>query len=676
MKLDFVEIAGFRGYRDTTRFELSGGFVIIVGRNGAGKSTVFDAVDFALTGSINKYTVTNAKGGGLSEHIWWMGEGEAPQHHVSVGFRDAEGMSHVVTRSRDGGASGLDEALAALTTRTDGVSLAGLMATTLIRDELIAALSFDLPGQQRFAAVQAALGAAEDPGHSQRTEAIHREAKAAASAAAEHVTALRAKTARALGDLTEARSQAARASDVQDALRIVDEKVPNAAGGPRIQAVRTEIVTRRTALAAFDDARRTAAQNVDHGRYMASEKYVSDLEALRAELGQLQSEAAIRQERLVAALKVDAAEREADALATHLAALLDHGSQLGLQDGHCPLCEASRTKSDFDGALEHIRARLDERGRRMIASAEAVAQARSAFAEMEGPIAATVAQYQALAENGPQWAHMRESLQAAYAAAGFGGIGIEDVDGAERSSNEAQQTIVALERARLVLESSDAAERMASIEKQIETLRAETDAATAKAARADRAVDAAHRMEAAAKTIANEISAEQFETIMPLLKEFYRRLRPHLDWTEIDSDLGGKVRGSLNFTVAHGVNPQFTFSSGQRRAAGLAFLFAVHLSRPWCLWNSLLLDDPVQHVDDYRALNLVETLSAIRRTGRQIIVAVEDEALADVLCRRLRAGTDAPGRRFELGIGPDGAGRIASSLDIFAMPRHALKLVS
>jgi len=28
-----------------------------------------------------------------------------------------------------------------------------------------------------------------------------------------------------------------------------------------------------------------------------------------------------------------------------------------------------------------------------------------------------------------------------------------------------------------------------------------------------------------------------------------------------------------------------------------------------------LLDDPVQHIDDYRALNLVEVLAAIRRTG-------------------------------------------------------------
>jgi ABC-type cobalamin/Fe3+-siderophores transport system ATPase subunit len=77
-------------------------------------------------------------------------------------------------------------------------------------------------------------------------------------------------------------------------------------------------------------------------------------------------------------------------------------------------------------------------------------------------------------------------------------------------------------------------------------------------------------------------------------------------------------------------------------------LLAIHLSRRWCQWKSLLLDDPVQHIDDYRALNLVEVLAAIRRSGRQILVAVEDAALADLLCRRLRSSIGEIGRRFEL----------------------------
>src|SRR5260370_29903641 len=160
---------------------------------------------------------------------------------------------------------------------------------------------------------------------------------------------------------------------------------------------------------------------------------------------------------------------------------------------------------------------------------------------------------------------------------------------------------------------------------------------------------------------------------MPLLKELYRRLRPHSEWKEIEVEFGGRVRASLNFSVEGGRNVQFLFSSGQRRAAGLAFLLAIHLSRRWCQWQSLLLDDPVQHIDDYRALNLVEVLAAIRRSGRQVIIAVEDVALADLLCRRLRSSIGEIGRRFELQTSKTGSSEIASINDIYPMPREALR---
>ena len=50
MKIDFVEVCGFRGLRDRVRINFGRGFTVITGRNGAGKSTLCDAVEFAITG--------------------------------------------------------------------------------------------------------------------------------------------------------------------------------------------------------------------------------------------------------------------------------------------------------------------------------------------------------------------------------------------------------------------------------------------------------------------------------------------------------------------------------------------------------------------------------------------------------------------------------------------------
>ena len=260
-----------------------------------------------------------------------------------------------------------------------------------------------------------------------------------------------------------------------------------------------------------------------------------------------------------------------------------------------------------------------------------------------------------------------------YDDAGFFDVPIDDLARAEARAVLEQQRLIALERAALILGASTAMERVSGLENQISILRLQIDRAIGRISSAENAVELARQIDAAAKSLSNEILVEQFETVMPLLKELYRRLRPHTDWTEIDADFGGKIRGSLNFTVGDGRNPQFLFSSGQRRAAGLAFLLAVHLSRPWCQWRSLLLDDPVQHVDDYRALNLVEVLAAIRRSGRQLIIAVEDGALADLLCRRLRSSATEPGRRYDLTHALDGSARIGATLDIFPLAQETLK---
>src|SRR3546814_11109944 len=68
---------------------------------------------------------------------------------------------------------------------------------------------------------------------------------------------------------------------------------------------------------------------------------------------------------------------------------------------------------------------------------------------------------------------------------------------------------------------------------------------------------------------------------------------------------------------------------------GLAFLLSVNLSLAWSRWRTIMLDDPVQHVDDFRTVHLAELAAQLVAEGRQIVCAVEDAALAELLSRRL-----------------------------------------
>ena len=171
------------------------------------------------------------------------------------------------------------------------------------------------------------------------------------------------------------------------------------------------------------------------------------------------------------------------------------------------------------------------------------------------------------------------------------------------------------------------------------------------------------------------ILMEQFDTVMPLLKELYRRLRPHSHWTEIGSDFGGRVRGSLNFTVGDGQNPQFRVAASGERQVWLFFSpFTSLVLGAACVHCYWMIRCSISTITVRSILSRFCLL--IRGSGHQVIVAVEDTSLADLLCRRLRSRATEIGRRYELRGAPTGASYIETMADILPMSRDVLRLAA
>lgn len=250
----------------------------------------------------------------------------------------------------------------------------------------------------------------------------------------------------------------------------------------------------------------------------------------------------------------------------------------------------------------------------------------------------------------------------------------KDVDPLERAIGAERDRLIDLERALLTIEASQVVSRTITMEDRTTALRRDVETAASELERSQAAVAAARMIERSVKRVNAEIIEERLAQISPLLNELYQRLRPHADWRTIDYRLRGDVRRFLSLKVGDGLNPQFVLSSGQRRAAGLAFLLSVHLARAWARWRTLVLDDPVQHIDDFRALHFVEILAAFRLTGQQIVCAVEDQALANLLCRRLLSTADQVGRYYEIDLtGPDGVAAVVKKVDILPLPNDVLQ---
>ena len=116
-----------------------------------------------------------------------MGDGTAEAHYVSVGFVEDDGTRFSVVRDRDRGLNmEVDNLVEKLcnTTTEPAPSMETVIQTSIVRDELITALSLDLPEQRRFKAVRYAIGATAGPDYSVRTGAV----LAAAKVLKEHKT--------------------------------------------------------------------------------------------------------------------------------------------------------------------------------------------------------------------------------------------------------------------------------------------------------------------------------------------------------------------------------------------------------------------------------------------------------------------------------------------------------
>lgn len=664
MKLSYIDLCGFRSYRHQTRVDFAPGFTIIDGRNGAGKSTLFDAVEYALTGSIHKYP-GSSKSETVNDYVWWTGEGPPPdERYVEVGFTDDDGTPFSIRRTEAAGAPrAKEEALVQALTypeRAPDDPLRQLCRVSLIRDEYIAEFSLDLKEADRYAHVRQALGATDSDEWTARGAEVEKLAKAARAAADADLDRLR----QSRDDVQRRIDEAVQNRRPDDALREAAERLRAFANtGPVSDDEATSAARERIGKLGGQTAalRQLAEQEPEVGRARGR---LPGLEAAAAEARSTRDQA----QRAVDQIPQPRgpASSETAAVARDLARLVDLGRRLGLRDDGCPLCGCAHDAESFERGLEAARAAA----RDLDAAAAAAADDEQARAAAEADLVSAAKALQG-AELAVQSA--RNALSAFDAERERLGLPV-DADAADMRARVAElEERSARAAADLrTLGTRDYDVVLAREERRAEALDAQIKEAEKAAGRARKAASSARTLHAAANRAALETLEARFKRVQPVMTDLYQRLNPHPVWKDFDSVIRGKVKGYMRFQVGGQYNPQFIFSSGQRRATGLAFLLAVNLSLAWSKWRTIMLDDPVQHVDDFRAVHLAEVVGQFVREGRQIICAVEDAALADLLTRRLPNEHLGAAQRLTLTLEPDGSSTAAPPRLIPPLPRHTI----
>jgi DNA repair exonuclease SbcCD ATPase subunit len=654
MKISFIELEGFRGVRTRIKVNVPDGFLVITGRNGAGKSTICDAIEYALTGTLSKYEAGTERGESLEHYMWWRGRQTAADHFVRVGFTDRHGKDFVVTRTpttmevSDG--SELSANLCDINVMTRE-PLAQICRTAIIRDETIAALSIDLAEADRFTFVRTALGTDALEDVTQRGKVVLAALKRQVDAAAAIYADARNTVSVLVSELSQARAGAADAPDVAGAVEAV-AKILGESGALEPSRLLTVARQRIAAIRRANDSMVNVAQ---------------DVQSIRERLSHLEGEAQLVRRRELAnhieaveatvrALELERADlarrseqfHQPTSLKAGLATLFEIGQELGRRSEACPLCGTKMSAERFAAALATLAQDLAQVEKDAAALRQLSAECERRLAEGRTESARANAELrQAVAEEDELRRRLILLAERArdYLDPSAEGVHAEMIIAGVRREEARLEELSSFVS---VLEASVSLDHIADLEKRVALAKDQSSALGERLRELEIAHDRAKRLLAGIRRSVGELVEERLAALDPLLRDLYARLRPHNEWTDLTYRVRGDVKKFLSLNVGGELNPRFTFSSGQRRAIGLAFLLAVHLSRPWCRLKTLVLDDPVQHIDDFRSLHLVEVLGAIRRTGQQIICAVEDEGLAELMCRRLRTASSGEGLLLQM----------------------------
>lgn len=671
MRLKSITIEGFRAFGRQATIDLDADVILLQGPNGVGKTSLLDAILWALAGTIDRFA---GRGSPIS---MYAREGSARVQLTMAG----EHGDVIVTRATDGDkpfvrlhANGEEFEQAAaeqelcnlllphLKDRSGASAALNRVLTrgVYLQQDLVRQFIDDDSASDRFALVSEVIGAGAVLDLQAALEKSRRAWATSMSAfrkeELEPAMVRRAQIDEHLLRLTDGASiesadaRAASEQLFQNAVsllgqsRLGGEAVPTTPGkldrflktlDSERGRLERELVVAQSLREQIPEL--TAAPAVD-----AQEEHLREAEAnLAREI--VEADEAIREEneRL-------ASEREAQVAASDRTQRLATLARLALQGlgDHCPVCEQSH---DVDHTTAHLEAliqaasesapapRTDQLGPLLIQ--------RSDLQRVIEKIRAEIRQI----ENGRREAEARRAVVAArlsdlsIEANDNAGDRLREREESARSSLSGLSRLVA-DGERLSLQVLRLGEQRQREELGLERSQLEQRLrdATARVAAEEGTHALAGRIIEGLRDASLAVTDKQIDEIGPLFQRIYSRIDPHPTFrvTQIVAAME-RGRGKLDVGIS---DPDATtkacdagplLSSSQLNSFAVSLFLAMNLALPNLRLGVTVLDDPLQSLDSINLLGLVDVLRRFR-AHRQIVVSTHEERLVGLLQRKLR----------------------------------------
>jgi DNA repair exonuclease SbcCD ATPase subunit len=671
MRLKSITIEGFRAFGSAVEIALDADIIVLQGPNGVGKTSLLDAILWALAGRIARFEDRGspvsiyAREGLARVELTLTGDGgdlviiratDGSKSSVRLRYRgeDAEGaaaeqrlcnllLPHLKDRA---------EAQAALgSVLTRGVYLQQDLVRQFVEVDSAAerfALVSEVTGAGVVLELQQALEKSRNQ-WSRSTNAVRRE----------DLDPLRLRAAQIEEQLARlSDGSPTESTDARQASEALHLRAVALLGQARlgIQEPPTTPATLDRLLKQLGAERArverdlaTASSLADELRALAGSDPLDQagIDALTADEIRLAGELAIAEDAIEQEIKRLAAERELQVEAVDRANRMATLARLALKDlgDHCPVCEQVH---DIEHTRRHLEALIAASSLAAAPLDDRLGPLNAARTDLNRQLEAVRAESRRLADRERERKTRRSLL-----ASRLGDLNVDaSGDVGAQLEKRREGAIAMLEQLGELVREGERLSlnvlRLGELRRRDE-LAGEQATILARIALLTRQTEAQDRTHALAGSIIEglrgaslAVTQRQIKLIEPLFQRIYSRIDPHPTFRVTQITAGTeRGKGQLNVGIldpdagAKSRDAGPLLSSSQLNSYAVSLFLAMNLALPTLKLDVTILDDPLQTLDSLNLLGLVDVLRRFR-AHRQIIVSTHEDRLVGLLQRKLR----------------------------------------
>jgi DNA repair exonuclease SbcCD ATPase subunit len=645
--------------------DLDADAVIVAGVNGSGKTSLFDAVLWALSGSIDRLSDEPVD---LVSRYSPSGEARVEvvisgDDSIATVIRRFDGQEHLSVQRDSGPPVTGPAAEAALIDLLwpDAKSSADPVkaltrsltrATYLQQDDVRQFVEADSE-QERFQVVGDLVGVG-------RIAELQRQLEASRNSWTRATTTLTNDLEPFLAQRTSIREQVGRLQSLQvegdmqaefvSWRQALDTAVGSGVGIVLIERTAEELDRGLNLLLSREqaEARRVPALQRLATHLSTSRPEAPDVALLQAALVAAETRAQTASEQLASAEQQAAVERRVHVELTERTESLRALAQLALRHlgDVCPVCGQTYDQSQTTSRLQHLLddANAPASGPQLPDLAAAASELEAAERDLSAA-RATLRAAQTAVQAQAEW-DTRLGLLAEEA-----GLNAESLTAQDTASllAEAQSSVTSIRQLRArgeqlslgIARTAELAQRE-ELEQQLTALDAAIAERQAVIDARKETGDVATQIINALRTASSSVVGAELERIEPLLQRIFATVDPHPSFRVV-SFLTRTVRGHgqmwTQIDDASGSapvqEPALVLSSSQLNVLAVVMYLSLNLAIPTLPLQLVALDDPLQSLDTVNLLGLADLLRRVKAT-RQVIVSTHDNHLADLLERKLR----------------------------------------